>query len=74
MAKSKSVFICQNCGAESSKWIGRCPSCKEWNTYHEEIIAPASSRNPLLKLIRKRKSPNFLIILNLMNSPGKKQG
>lgn len=43
MAKTKTVFVCQNCGAESAKWIGRCPSCREWNTYHEEIIAPASS-------------------------------
>ena len=45
MPKTKTVFVCQNCGAESPKWIGRCPSCKEWNTYHEEIIAPASSKN-----------------------------
>jgi DNA repair protein RadA/Sms len=44
MTKTKTVFVCQNCGAESTKWIGRCPVCKEWNTYHEEIIAPASSR------------------------------
>ncbi len=42
MAKTRTIFVCQNCGAESSKWIGRCPSCREWNTYHEEIIAPAS--------------------------------
>lgn len=38
MAKSKSVFVCRNCGAESPKWIGRCPSCHEWNTYIEEVI------------------------------------
>ena len=38
MAKSKTVFLCQNCGAESPKWIGRCPSCHEWNTYVEEKI------------------------------------
>lgn len=42
MAKTRTTFVCQNCGAESPKWIGRCPSCREWNTYHEEIIAPAS--------------------------------
>jgi len=42
MPKTKTAFVCQNCGAESPKWIGRCPSCKEWNTYHEEIIAPAT--------------------------------
>lgn len=38
MAKSKSVFYCQNCGASSPKWIGKCPSCGEWNTYVEEVV------------------------------------
>lgn len=37
-AKIKSAFFCSNCGVESGKWIGRCPSCNEWNTYVEEII------------------------------------
>lgn len=34
----KSVFICQNCGAQAAKWIGRCPACGEWNTYVEEVV------------------------------------
>ncbi len=34
----KSIYICQNCGNEAPKWIGKCPSCGEWNTYVEEII------------------------------------
>ncbi|MGC9470962.1 MAG: DNA repair protein RadA [Bacteroidales bacterium] len=38
MAKQKTVFVCQNCGANSPKWIGRCPSCNEWNTYVEEVV------------------------------------
>lgn len=38
MAKTKTTYFCQNCGAQSSKWIGKCPSCAEWNTYVEEII------------------------------------
>ncbi|MGB8357708.1 MAG: DNA repair protein RadA [Bacteroidales bacterium] len=42
MAKNKTVYVCQNCGAESPKWIGHCPSCKEWNTYREEIITLSS--------------------------------
>lgn len=42
MAKRKVVYVCQNCGAESPKWIGKCPSCKEWNSYQEEIIAPVN--------------------------------
>lgn len=37
MAKIKSVFICSECGHESVKWYGKCPSCGEWNTMNEEI-------------------------------------
>lgn len=41
MAKQvKSAFFCKNCGAESSKWVGKCPSCGEWNTFVEELVAP----------------------------------
>jgi len=36
-AKAKTLFICKNCGAESPKWIGKCFSCGEWNTFQEEI-------------------------------------
>lgn len=36
--KTKTTYYCQNCGAQSSKWIGKCPSCNEWNTYVEEIV------------------------------------
>lgn len=38
MAKTKTAYFCQNCGNESPKWIGKCPSCGEWNTYVEEIV------------------------------------
>ena len=38
MAKQKSVFVCTSCGAESPKWIGKCNSCGEWNTYQEEKV------------------------------------
>jgi len=44
MAKTRSSFVCQNCGAESSKWIGRCPSCGEWNTYVEEVFSKPATR------------------------------
>ena len=41
MAKGKmtSIFFCQNCGYESSKWLGQCPGCKEWNTLVEEQVS-----------------------------------
>jgi len=38
MAKIKTSFFCQNCGAQSPKWTGKCPSCGEWNTFVEEVI------------------------------------
>jgi DNA repair protein RadA/Sms len=38
LAKQKTSFFCQTCGAESAKWQGKCPSCNEWNTIVEEII------------------------------------
>lgn len=40
--KIKSVFFCQSCGYESSKWMGQCPGCKEWNTFVEETVKPAA--------------------------------
>ena len=43
MAKTKTVFYCQNCGAESAKWVGKCPSCNEWNTYVEEVVSKSVS-------------------------------
>jgi DNA repair protein RadA/Sms len=60
MPKAKTVFVCQNCGVESAKWIGRCPSCKEWNTYHEEIIAPASQGGAGLVLSQEKRKPELL--------------
>jgi len=38
MAKTKTVFVCQQCGAETIKWSGRCPSCGEWNTLVETVV------------------------------------
>jgi DNA repair protein RadA/Sms len=60
MSKNKTTFICQNCGAESAKWIGRCPSCKEWNTYHEEIVVPASSRETSFLAKQEKRKPELL--------------
>ena len=54
MAKVKKAFFCRNCGYESAKWVGKCPSCGEWNTFVEETVqkeptqpsfTPAGERN-----------------------------
>ncbi len=43
MAKEKTVFVCSNCGQESPKWIGKCPSCGAWNTFVEEFVRKEQS-------------------------------
>jgi DNA repair protein RadA/Sms len=45
MAKTRTVFVCQQCGNDSPKWIGKCPSCGEWNTYVEEVIAKETKQS-----------------------------
>ncbi len=44
MSKTKSTFFCQNCGQESAKWVGKCPSCNEWNTFVEEVIVKGTDK------------------------------
>jgi DNA repair protein RadA/Sms len=48
MAKSKTTFYCQNCGAQYAKWVGQCTSCKAWNSVMEEVVE-RSSRHPVWK-------------------------
>ena len=43
MAKEKSVYICNSCGHQMSKWAGRCPVCSSWNTMEEKIVQPTKS-------------------------------
>lgn len=58
MAKGKSsVYFCQNCGFESSKWMGQCPGCKEWNTFVEEIIDRKSSASTSVKKALEEAKP-----------------
>lgn len=44
MSKTKSAFFCSNCGQESAKWVGKCPSCNEWNTFVEEVIVRGNDK------------------------------
>jgi DNA repair protein RadA/Sms len=45
MSKVKKAFFCQNCGYETVKWLGQCPSCNQWNTFVEEIIQKETKKN-----------------------------
>lgn len=47
MAKNKTVFVCNECGYESAKWLGKCPACGSWNTFFEQKII--ENKNSSLK-------------------------
>jgi len=49
MAKSKIAYFCQSCGFESPKWLGKCPSCQQWNTFVEEVIEKGNASVPAWK-------------------------
>ncbi len=46
--KSKTVYVCQNCGAKESKWVGRCSACGEWNSFEEEVVVSEKGRKGAL--------------------------
>ena len=48
MAKLKTAYFCQNCGHNSPKWLGKCPSCGEWNTFVEELIEKEDKNSPVV--------------------------
>jgi DNA repair protein RadA/Sms len=62
MAKTKTSFFCQNCGAQYAKWMGQCKSCNEWNTIVEEVIQKEEKRN--WKQTTSVKKPNKALKIN----------
>jgi DNA repair protein RadA/Sms len=50
MAKSKIAYFCQSCGYESAKWLGKCPSCSQWNTFVEEVLEKPNASVPTWKV------------------------
>ncbi|HET9495477.1 MAG TPA: AAA family ATPase, partial [Chloroflexia bacterium] len=46
-SKSRTIFVCQQCGSEQPKWTGRCPDCGEWNTFVEQVTSTAAPASPL---------------------------
>lgn len=69
MVKTKTVFVCSNCGADSPKWVGKCPNCGEWNTYVEEIVAKESSaRNRIVASLRQDKEKSRPVLLKEITS------
>lgn len=60
MAKKQTVvFVCNECGYESSKWLGKCPACNQWNTFFEEKVVGSSGQAKV-----KEKAKSEVIKLN----------
>jgi DNA repair protein RadA/Sms len=58
MAKTKTAFFCQECGYESPKWLGKCPSCNAWNTMVEELVTLSKSSNAVVAFSANKRVKN----------------
>lgn len=61
MAKTKTAYVCTNCGNDSPKWLGKCPVCGEWNTYVEEIISKDNTSKNSQHLFEVSKAKPLLL-------------
>lgn len=57
MAKTNTVFFCNECGYESPKWLGKCPACNNWNTFVEEKVVSNSSGGSKNKTVKEKSKP-----------------
>ena len=68
MKKAKIVFVCRECGVQSPKWLGKCPTCGNWNTYDEEEI-PENPKNGTINRSRSSGEPNKATKFNELELP-----
>jgi DNA repair protein RadA/Sms len=61
MSKTKTSYFCQSCGAQSAKWVGKCPVCNEWNTYVEEVIQREDTKISSKSFSTKREAKPVLL-------------
>ncbi|ATH70775.1 DNA repair protein RadA [Bacillus altitudinis] len=71
MAKSKSKFICQSCGYESAKWMGKCPGCGTWNSMTEEVVRkePANRRSAFNHSVQTIQKPSPISAIETSEEP-----
>ena len=67
MSKVKTSFFCQNCGTQSAKWLGRCTSCGEWNTFVEEVIESSDSARTTWTTDRTKRRTSKPVALSEIN-------
>src|SRR5215210_8764785 len=69
MSKVKTAYFCSNCGHESAKWLGKCPSCNSWNTFAEEVLSKGIDKNDNgWKDYSTRKRSSKTILLNKVSA------
>ena len=56
--QSKTIFVCNECGYESAKWMGKCPACNSWNTFFEQKVEKISENG--IKKIKEKNEPKAL--------------
>jgi DNA repair protein RadA/Sms len=59
LAKVKKLFVCSNCSAQSLRWIGKCPTCNEWNTYQEEVSTPNQQKTRSWSSLKDKDLPDL---------------
>lgn len=60
MAKSKTIFVCNECGNESAKWLGKCPACGSWNSFFEQKVVDSKNNSGLKQKELKNNVPQKL--------------
>ena len=68
MPKSKSIYICSECGFESAKWYGKCPGCGEWNTMNEEFKEAVKHTASVLRPGESGRLKAAPILINEINT------
>jgi DNA repair protein RadA/Sms len=73
MSKAKSAFFCNNCGYESAKWAGKCPTCNEWNTFTEELVEKGEKKEAGWDDYNTQQKGTQVIAINEVNSQSEKR-
>lgn len=69
MAKTKTIFVCQNCGTQSPRWVGKCPGCESWNSFVEETSQPDVSHIPRAAAVSFEEKPVLLSQVQTRQQP-----
>jgi len=69
MSKIRTAFFCQNCGTQSPKWVGKCPTCGEWNTFVEEVVQKSESAVGSARQVQKSNRPQLISEIEALQLP-----